>query len=149
MRLRLRKSSVPAWKFSHLELVKHRQFFMIIDLYVYKKMTLFVIIPPNEMKFFNWLIRIQNLECYCLANLPKHNFRFYNNQLERKITKENNRITPRKHNIIRCCTSRRKSCCRYCTFERRSRCSETFALHECLNPGANHVYNVWIVNGHG
>ena len=36
------------------------------------------------------------------------------------------------HNIIRCCTCKRKSHCRCCTFERRSRCNETFVMHECF-----------------
>ena len=35
------------------------------------------------MKIFDSLIRIHYLEVYCFANLFKHNFRFYNNQLER------------------------------------------------------------------
>ena len=35
-----------------------------------------------------------------LANLSKHNIRFYSNELERKITKGNNKLTPWMHNII-------------------------------------------------
>ena len=80
--------------------------------------------------------------------LSKHNIRFYNSELERKITKGNNTLKPRMHNIIRCCTSKCKSRCRCCTFERKSRCNETFVMHKCLNAEANHVYNVWIVHSH-
>ena len=41
-------------------------------------------------------------------------------------------LTLRMHNIIRCCTCKRKSHCRCCTFERRSRCNETFVMHDCF-----------------
>ena len=44
------------------------------------------------MNVFNWLIRIQQLEFYCPGNLPKYNIKFYNNQLQRKITLQNNRL---------------------------------------------------------
>ena len=81
----------------------------------------------KRMKVFDWLIRIQHLECYCLENLSKHN-----NEFKRKITKENNRITPRMNNIIRCCLLSRKSRYRSCIFERKSRCNETFVVHECF-----------------
>ena len=59
-------------------------------------------------------------------NLPAINIRFCNNQLDRKITKKDDRM----HNIIRCCTSRHKLRGRCCTFKRRSRCIETFVMYE-------------------
>ena len=69
-----------------------------------------------------------------LANLSKHNIRFYNKELERKITKGNSTLTPWMHSIIRCCTSRCKSRCRCCTFKRKSRCNETFVMHQWIAP---------------
>ena len=57
----------------------------------------FIIIPSNEMKVTDWLIRIQHLEMfnfYCSTNLSKHNIKLYNNQLKCKITEEDNRLTP-------------------------------------------------------
>ena len=83
-----------------------------------------------------------------LANFYKYTIRFYNDELERKITKGNNKLTPRMHSIIRCCSSRFRSRCRCCTFERKSRCNETIVMRQCLNAGANHIYNVWIVHSH-
>ena len=98
-----------------------------------------IIIPSNEMKVFDWLIEDPTFGMLLLANLSKHNIRFYSSVLKRKRTKGNNTLTPRMPNIIRCCTSRCKSRCRCCTFERESRCNETFVMHKCLNAGANHV----------
>ena len=45
----------------------------IDDIYIYIYTVYVFIIPSKEMKVFDWLIRIQHLKCYCLANLSKHN----------------------------------------------------------------------------
>ena len=39
-----------------------------------------IIIPSNEMKVFDWLIKVQCLESYYLANLPKHNIKTDSNK---------------------------------------------------------------------
>ena len=78
------------------------------------------------MKIFDWLIRIQHLECYCqqICQSTTSGFTTMNSNVKE--------LTPRMHNIVRCCTSKCKSRCRCCTFERRSHCNETFVMHECF-----------------
>ena len=66
---------------------------------------LIVIIQSNKLKVHHWLIRILHLGCFYVGKLHKHNINFCINEFERKITKENNRCTPHKHNITRCCAS--------------------------------------------
>ena len=89
------------------------------------------IIPYNKMKIFDWLIRIQHLECYCqqIFQSTTSGFTVMNSNVKDKSEQW---LTPWMHNNIRCCTSKCKSRFRCCTFERRSRCNETLVMHECF-----------------
>ena len=106
------------------------------------------ITPLNKMKVFNWVIRIQHLGCFSLANLYRHlymhNISFCSSKLESKITKENNRSTSWMYNIRYCASRHRLDAdvvsCEYFTCRRKS-CEQRVEI-TCLSGETRRLFQL-------